>query len=250
MNYKHIALWACPRSCSSLIGRSFDQRKDCVIYEEPFYPPYLLTHGLDHPMRDELITYRETDYKKIIQQITGELKNGYAFSFQKHIAKNVLPEYGLDWLAELKNFFLIREPARIIKSYIKVVGYADEHSVGFKDLLRIFKAVQKLKNETPIVIDASDILRNPKDMINKLCDKLDIPRDENMFRWEANSEGSGLMMGTNGLTKLEYPFQKRLWKSTGFMPYEEKEVVLEAKYRQLEEESLEIYHELYQYKLQ
>lgn len=250
MKNKHIAVWACPRSCSSLIGRSFDQRTDCIIYEEPFYPPYLLTNGLDHPLRDELIKYRETDYKKVIQQITGELENGYTFSFQKHIAKNILPEFGLDWLADLTNVFLIREPARIINSYIKVLGYADEHSIGFQDLLRIFEAEKQLRQKIPLVIDATDILKKPRNMLDKLCDKLEIPRDENMFSWEANNKASRLTMASQELSNFDNPFQTVLWQSTGFKPYVETEVILEEKYHQLEAESWEIYHYLYQYRIQ
>lgn len=116
---KHIAMWSCPRSRSTLIYKSFEQRDDCATYDEPFYPPYLLNNGLDHPFRDEIVGNKETDYQKVIQQITADLPEDSSFSFQKHIAKNILAEYGRDWLKVLRHVFLIRPADEVIASYYR-----------------------------------------------------------------------------------------------------------------------------------
>jgi hypothetical protein len=52
---KHIAMWTCARSRSTLVTRAFQQLDGCVIFDEPFYPPYLFTQQVDHPQRLEII---------------------------------------------------------------------------------------------------------------------------------------------------------------------------------------------------
>ncbi|NEN89465.1 MAG: hypothetical protein F6K48_11390 [Okeania sp. SIO3H1] len=102
---KHIALWTCPRSCSTLMARAFEQLDGCLIFDELLYAPYLLTHGFDHPHRQAIIESCETNYENVIQQLTGNLPNGVSFSFQKYIAKHALPQFSRDWLKSLHNFF-------------------------------------------------------------------------------------------------------------------------------------------------
>ncbi len=102
---KHIAMWTCARSRSTLITRAFQQLEGGVIFDEPFYPPYLLTQGLDHPHRLEIIKHHETDYEKVIRKITGELQQCISFSFQKHTANNLPQNRGVDWLMSFDNFF-------------------------------------------------------------------------------------------------------------------------------------------------
>lgn len=245
---KHIALWSCPRSCSTLLSRSFEQRNDCIVIDEPFYPPYLLTKGLDHPLREEIINNRETDYKEAIKTITKELPNNISFSFQKHIAKNILPEFGMEWLKSLHNIFLIRDPSEVILSYINVMGSADEEGVGYSALFKIFKAHLAVENSCPIIIDAKDLLKDPTDILIKLCEKLSIPFTNQMLSWESGFKDSDTIMGKE-LSNFKSPFQSSLVNSTGFQPYTKKESSVPAKYFSLHENCLEIYNYLYKFKI-
>ena len=86
---KHIAMWTCARSRSTLMTRAFQELDGCVVFDEPFYPPYLTTQGFDHPHRLEIIERYETNYEKVISKITGNLPQGYSFSFQKHMVINL-----------------------------------------------------------------------------------------------------------------------------------------------------------------
>ncbi len=245
MNYnKHIAFWSCPRSCSTLLARSFEQRKDCIVFDEPLYGAYLLRRGFDHPFRKEIMQYRETDYRKVIQNLTGNLPEGIQFSYQKHIAKAMLPEYSLDWLDKLHNVFLIREPKSVIASYAKVMKHADRESIGFDALYRIYNEVKNRTGSTPLVVDATDILQNPEGMLNMLCSVLGIPFDKKMLSWEAGLENSDLLMGKE-LAGLNNPFFSSVAASTGFRVYEAKEIQLHPSYCDLETHCLEIYEELY-----
>lgn len=86
---KHIAMWSCPRSRSTVITRAFEQLPGSMIFDEPFFGSYLVHHGYNNASArstEEVAKFAETDYRKVIQKITGDLPDGVSFSFQKHQA--------------------------------------------------------------------------------------------------------------------------------------------------------------------
>jgi hypothetical protein len=59
-----IAMWSGPRNVSTAMMRSFGARPDTAVIDEPFYAVYLAMTGLNHPMRDEVLTsHRRTGVK-------------------------------------------------------------------------------------------------------------------------------------------------------------------------------------------
>ena len=48
-----IAMWSGPRNLSTALMRSFENRADCSVVDEPLYAAYLAATGLDHPGRDD-----------------------------------------------------------------------------------------------------------------------------------------------------------------------------------------------------
>src|SRR5690242_9044829 len=56
-----IAMWSGPRNISTAMMRSFENRGDCAVVDEPFYAHYLEHTQLDHPGRDEVIAAGQTD---------------------------------------------------------------------------------------------------------------------------------------------------------------------------------------------
>lgn len=242
---KYIAMWSCPRSRSTLIFRSFDQRDDCVTYDEPFYPPYLLTHGLDHPYRDEIVNNKETDYRKVIQTITEDLPAGVHFSFQKHIAKNILSGYGQDWLKKLRHVFLIRPADEIIASYYKVNGKVNMHDTGFTELYAIFEQVRALTGKVPPVIDSNHFLEDPEANLKLLCSLLHIDFSEKMLSWETGIKNSNILV--DDLSNPANIWHSSLINSTGFKPYKKKAVALPPELQSLKQQCDLIYQKLYKH---
>ncbi len=242
---KHVAMWSCPRSRSTLLFRSFEQRDDCVTYDEPFYPPYLLNHGLDHPYRDEIIGGKETDYRKVIQRVTEDLPNGINFSFQKHIAKNILPAYGRDWLKGMTHVFLIRPADEVIASYYSVNNKADMHDTGFTELRDIFEEVKVLSGKTPIVIDSNHFLADPAANLKLLCSSLGISFSDKMLSWEAGIKGTSILV--DDLSNPANTWHASLMHSTGFKPYKKKQVTLPPELKPLAQECDLIYQDLYKH---
>ena len=50
-----IAMWSGPRNLSTALMRSFENRPDCSVVDEPLYAAYLVESGIDHPGRDDVI---------------------------------------------------------------------------------------------------------------------------------------------------------------------------------------------------
>ena len=50
-----IAMWSGPRNISTAMMRSFENRPDTSVVDEPFYAAYLFETGLDHPLREAVL---------------------------------------------------------------------------------------------------------------------------------------------------------------------------------------------------
>jgi hypothetical protein len=244
-NPKHIAMWSCPRSRSTAIAHAFEQRTDCLVIDEPFYAAFLLNHGKDYPHREATIKSCETDYHKIIQQITGALPAGITFSFQKHIARQAVPEFGTDWLPALTHFFLLRDPKEIIMSWYNVTGHVTMNDVGIIDLYRIFKLVHSTTSTAPIALVANDLLKNPAQILSRLCAYLEIPFSEKMLHWEPGLKDSNLVF-TGSLSPLVSTWYSAVADSQGFFPYNPKPIELPSKLIPLLESCQPYYEKLMQ----
>ena len=62
-------MWSGPRNISTALLRSFSNRDDTVVYDEPFYSYYLKETGLNHPMRDDIIDFYPNEENEVIKSI-------------------------------------------------------------------------------------------------------------------------------------------------------------------------------------
>ncbi len=70
-----IAMWSGPRNISTALMRAWEARGDTLVTDEPLYAHYLLKTGAPHPGRDEIVARCETDWRKVVAQLTGETDN-------------------------------------------------------------------------------------------------------------------------------------------------------------------------------
>ena len=235
---RHIAMWSCPRSTSTVITRSFEQLEGCLVYDEPFYAPYLLTRGLHHPQRQEVLDNVESDFSKAIEKITGNLPPGYQFSFQKHMAKHLLPEFRGDWLYSLENFFLIRDVKKMLFSYKNVCGNVSRGDINMKSLYDLFQDIKEKTGITPVVVSSDDLLQNPDKNLRILCEKLNLDFSTKMLAWESNPKASTLLSAlAPGYGHVWY---ENAMQSTGFFPLTNQTFDLPADLNEILEEEMKI----------
>ena len=173
-------MWSGPRNISTALLRSFSNRDDTVVYDEPFYSYYLKETNLNHPMKDEIIDFYPTKENEVIKSI---LENKKGIYYQKHMTHHILDKTNIEWLKKGINCFLIRHPSKVINSYIKKNTLQSITDIGFDQMFRLFKYVNKNISKEIIVINSDTLLENPELYLKKLCQNLNIDFSTKMLKW-------------------------------------------------------------------
>ncbi|MFT6938537.1 MAG: hypothetical protein ACJASN_000008 [Cyclobacteriaceae bacterium] len=176
-----IQLISGPRNISTALMYSFAQRKDTEVVDEPLYAYYLDRTGFDHPGREEILKSQSIDAQKVISDVIfmSLSKEHY---FIKNMSKH-LEDLDVGFCQKTKNVFLIRDPARLITSFAKVVHEPTEQEIGLKASWEIFQQVDTPDNPA-LVLNSDTVLANPAKVLTRFCEKIDIPFDKNMLSWE------------------------------------------------------------------
>lgn len=172
-----IAMWSGPRNLSTAMMYAFGNRADFAVWDEPFYAPYLAQSGMDHPMRSEIIISHETNPKMVGAICGGTVPDEKPHFYMKHMALHMLPEFPLDWAERCHNVHLLRHPARVVASYAAKREQPTFDDIGFRQQLEI---CEKLGGW---VIDSYDIREQPRAMLARLCNALDLEFDPAMLNW-------------------------------------------------------------------
>ena len=239
--FVRIAMWSGPRNISTAMMRAWGNRSDSVVIDEPFYAYYLKATGKKHPDADEVIATGETDWRKVVARLTGRLPSGKSIFFQKQMTHHLLPEVDREWLSRVINCFLIRDPREVIASYIKKQEDPTLDDLGFVHQTEIFQWVRGRTGTAPPVIDARDVLENPKRLLRLLCEVVGIEFSESMLSWP-----SGLRDTDGAWAKHWYG---EVTRSTSFQPYRPKNEPVPARFREIHDRCRECYDRLYQHRL-
>jgi hypothetical protein len=170
-----IAMWSGPRNISTAMMRSFGTRPDAWVIDEPFYAAYLANTAVQHPMREEVLASQPTDWRKVAPTLLADPPHGRRIFYQKHMTHHMLPDFGLDWMKQCRNAFLIRDPELVLASYTVKRGEVELADIGFVQQSEIFAREADRLGRTPPVIEGADVLRDPASVLSKLCAALEIP---------------------------------------------------------------------------
>lgn len=179
-----IAMWSGPRNLSTAMMRSFGSRADAFVSDEPFYGCFLKETGADHPMREETIASMDCDWGSVMRMLSGDAPDGSPVWYQKHMWHHMTGPAGYGDFAGFRHAFLIREPERMIASYLRKREAARFEDFGLEKQAQFFEREADRLGHAPPVIDANDVLANPSGILSKLCEALEIPWDPAMLSWE------------------------------------------------------------------
>jgi len=200
-----IAMWSGPRNISTAMMRAWENRNDTVVIDEPYYANYLNVTGIDHPMAKEIMQCGDTDWHSVTAKISQAPSSG--LFYQKHICTHMLPHINIDWISDVSNVFLIRDPKLVIASYASKREDVAAKDLGYDLQKNIFDKVIAA-NQKPLVIDSALFLDNPRQQLTLLCKALNIDFDEAMLHWPAGSRD------TDGV--WEQHWYNAVKQSTGF----------------------------------
>jgi hypothetical protein len=206
METQRIAMWSGPRNISTAMMRSFENRPDCTVVDEPFYAAYLAATDYQHPGQAEILASQPQDWRVVADALCHD--KPAALYYQKHMTQHILPQMDLGFTAHFSNCFLIREPRRIIASYAKVRPRFALEELGFPQQLALFERECDRLGHAPPVLDAAVTLADPRGVLSALCRELEISFDERMLSWPAGPRD------TDGVWAPHW--YASVWASTGF----------------------------------
>ena len=226
-----------PRNMSTAIMYAFDNRSDTLGVDEPFYANYLNRYpDVDHPGRNEILQSQSTDANKVISQLQRKAKD-VDYLFIKNMAHHI-EQFDLNWLQDVKHLFLIRDPQKLINSFAKVIENPTIKDIGIKDEYLLFRQLTE-RGISPLVLDSGDLINDPREVIVKLCEALDIEFSEEMLSWKA---------GPREIDGVWAPYwYTNVHKTTGFKQQLTSRESMPDRYQSLLDEAMPYYQSLYEY---
>lgn len=184
--------------------------------------------------------------------------------YQKHMAHHLLPQIEHGWLDRLTHVFLIRDPAEMLTSLVKQMPNPTLADTGLPQQVELFESFSQetrpaaaaiLQTDmphpqpwaavpqtvVPFVIDARDVLENPRRMLGLLCDALGVEFREEMLHWPAGRRATDGVWAKHWYAAVE--------KSTRFEPYRPKGEPVPAGLGKLLEECRPLYERLWRERL-
>ena len=236
-----LAMWSGPRNISTAMMRSWGNRADTFVSDEPLYAHYLAHTRKPHPGADEIIARYETDWRRVVAQLTGPIPGGKTIWFQKHMTHHLLPHLELDWIDRLTNCFLIRDPREMLTSLLRVFPEANLADTGLRQQVSLFERVRAATGKTPPVLDARDVLGNPRFELSKLCAAVGVELTEAMLHWPPGRRD------TDGIWAKHW--YGRVEQTTGFEPPLSRDDPVPEDRKELLKECEELYRTLHQHRL-
>lgn len=210
-NCLRLSVWSGPRNVSTALMYSFAQRADTRVVDEPLYGHYLSVSDAEHPGAAEVMADMDCDSERVIQEvILGTCDRPVLFL--KNMSHHLLQ---LDWdfLTQLTNVLLIRNPEEMLPSLAENLKQPILRDTGYKYQVEILDQLLAW-GQTPPVLEAREILKNPASVLQQLCERIGLQFDESMLHWSAGPRPE------DGIwAKYWY---HNVHRSTGFNPYRPK----------------------------
>lgn len=237
-----IAMWSGPRNISTAMMRSWEARGDCAVSDEPLYAHYLKARpSVDHPGRAEILAKCETDWRKVVAGLMGPVPGHKHNWYQKHMSHHLVPEIDRRWVWGMTNAFLIRDPAEMITSLAKVMPGLGLLDTGLPQQAELFDEVWKRTGRPPAVVDARDVLEDPRGVLGKLCSAVGVEFTERMLEWRPGLRDTDGVWAKHWYAAVE--------KSTGFEKYHQKEEKVPEGLAGVYEECVGLYQRMYEHRL-
>ncbi len=227
-----VSCWSGPRNISTAVMRSWSSRKDTFVTDEPFYAYYLKETKLRHPFYKEIIDKYSSNYDEVVNYLINKIPRGKKIWYQKHMAHHIFDFNNIEWINNCENCILLRNPKEVISSYSQKNKLNSVEELGYPQQYEIIKYLKKI-NKSYIVIDSSELLKNPQEVLSNWCEKINIKFDKSMLRWQkGNYVSDGIWWKS---------WYDNVINTTGFQKYEKKDINIENKYDSIYNESMKYY---------
>jgi hypothetical protein len=190
---------------------AFAQRSDTQVVDEPLYAHYLskTDSEADHPARAAILAAQPQDGRVVVRDFLSPTAYARPVVVFKQMTHHLI-ELDWDFLAEMQNVLLIRDPRAILASYSQVVHRPTARDIGVPQQYELWQHL-KQSGHLHAVLDARLLLQDPPNVLAQLCERLAIPYTDNMLSWPA---------GPRPEDGVWAPYwYDNVHRSTGFQPY-------------------------------
>ena len=197
-----VFLWSTRRTLSTPFQRAIYQLDGIKHFTEPFALAYYFgpdRRSVQFLNNQEIANQfgRIPTNAEQLNVLTADYE-GYHTTFIKEHAlyawPNIIPP---DVLQTSMNTFLIRHPEKAIKSLYRqtLENFEDSawshivpEELGFKEQFLMYTFVTKELKQDTLVIDADDLIKNPREVLERYCAFVGLTFDEVMLDW--SNDGS------------------------------------------------------------
>lgn len=206
-----INLWSGPRNVSTALMYSFAQRNDTRVLDEPLYAHYLRVSDAEHPGMQEVIDAMINEGDRVVREvILGPCDRPVLF--MKQMAHHLV-EIDRSFLAQTTNILLIRDPQQMLPSLAQTLAKPILRDTGLAMQSALYQQLLDL-GQQPVVLDAKQVLLDPRAVLTQLCTHLGIPFAETMLQWPPGPRPEDGVWAKH--------WYQNVHKSTGFEIYREK----------------------------
>jgi hypothetical protein len=237
---KRIAMWSGPRNISTAMMRSWENRADCSVIDEPFYAYYLQQTQSPHPMFEQILASQSIFYNDVAKAMSQGACDA-PMQYQKQMTHHMLPNCNLDWTKDITHCFLIREPAYVVNSYTNSRGLCSADDIGIKRQYELYEAISNISKQTIPVIDSDSVLNNPQSILPKMCSALNLAFEPSMLCWPAGKRDSDGIWASHWYHSVE--------RSTHFAQAKRETLKLNSQQLDVVKEVTPYYNKLKQYAL-
>lgn len=217
---------------------SFAQRGDTRAVDEPLYAHYLRVTGVQHPGREEVLASQDSDGARVVRDmVSGERDRPVVFF--KMMAHHLVGLERAFWERELlervTNVLLVRDPRAMLLSLSKVLGTPQIQDTGLGAQVQILEGLEQ-RGVEPVVLDAREVLLDPRGVLAELCERVGLAFDERMLAWSAGPKPYDGVWARHWYAQVH--------RSTGFEPWVERDAPLPAHLQALHEDCRALYERL------
>ena len=231
-----LSMWSGPRNISTALMYSFRQRSDTRVFDEPLYGHYLHTSEAVHPGEEEVLETMDNDGERVVREVLlGPCEREVVFF--KNMAHH-LPGLNSSFLGELTNLLLTRDPREMLLSLTHQLPHPVLRDTGLKEQLEILEFVLE-QGQTPLVIDAKEVLLNPEKILREVCRRLGLPFERAMLTWPAGPKPEDGVWAKHWYGSVH--------ASTSFAPYRPKDEPFPERLQPLLDECMDYYERLSPY---
>jgi hypothetical protein len=229
---KPVALWAVPRSISTVFERAFVERDDFEVFHEPFGDSYYYSEERLSDRYPDAEPKAEHNYENVLARILEPREKRVFVKDMAYHAKSLM---GPEFVSRFKNTFIIRDPKYVLTSLYKMWPDFTLEETGFEQLYRLFRYATELDPEDVVVVDAMTFSENPVGVLSAYCEHLEIPFRTDSLSWQPRE-----------VKRWESweGWHEEAQQSTGIKPAERKDPKLPSELQDAYEHCLPYYYQL------